>query len=55
MKRLEQDDPLAGRKVSWFQNWGALPSVRGLEHIHVLVKDAPGSINEERTGEKQLE
>ncbi|KAL9044635.1 MAG: hypothetical protein Q9214_002241 [Letrouitia sp. 1 TL-2023] len=55
VKRLEQDDPLAGKRVLWFKNWGALQSVRGLEHIHVLVKDAPGSIVEEWTGEKEVE
>jgi len=26
-------------KVTWFKNWVGLQSVRGLEHIHVLVRD----------------
>lgn len=26
-------------KVLWFKNWTGLQSVRGLEHIHVLVRD----------------
>ena len=28
-------------RVLWFRNWTGLQSVRGLEHIHVLVRDAP--------------
>lgn len=27
-------------RVLWFKNWVALQSVRALEHIHVMVKDA---------------
>jgi len=27
-------------RVTWFKNWVSLQSVRALEHIHVLVKDA---------------
>lgn len=27
--------------VLWFKNWVALQSVRGVDHVHVLVKDAP--------------
>ncbi len=27
--------------VLWFRNWTGLQSVRGLEHVHVLVRDAP--------------
>lgn len=27
--------------VLWFKNWVALQSVRGVDHIHVLVSDAP--------------
>jgi len=26
-------------KVLWFKNWTGLQSIRGLEHIHVLVRD----------------
>lgn len=35
-------DKLGGDKnrVVWFKNWVALQSVRALEHIHVMVKDA---------------
>ena len=53
--RLEQEGPEAGEKVLWFKNWGALQSVRGLEHIHVLVKDVPESIVDEWTGEETLQ
>lgn len=28
------------KRVTWFKNWVSLQSVRALEHIHVLVKDA---------------
>ena len=28
-------------KVLWFRNWTGLQSVKGLEHVHVLVRDAP--------------
>ena len=28
-------------RVLWFRNWTGLQSVRGLEHVHVLVRDAP--------------
>ena len=56
VKRLEQEDPevvnIMGERVLWFKNWAALQSVRGLEHIHVLVKDVDDSIVEKWTGEK---
>ncbi|KAI1158726.1 hypothetical protein F5B18DRAFT_68228 [Nemania serpens] len=32
--------PEGEAKVLWFKNWVALQSVRTLEHIHVMVKDA---------------
>lgn len=28
-------------QVIWFKNWTGLQSVRGLEHVHVLVRDIP--------------
>ena len=31
----------AESKVLWFRNWTGLQSVKGLEHVHVLVRDAP--------------
>ncbi|KAK8176955.1 hypothetical protein IWX90DRAFT_4030 [Phyllosticta citrichinensis] len=29
-----------GEKVLWFKNWVALQSVRGVDHVHVLVRGA---------------
>lgn len=37
--------------VLWFKNWVALQSVRGVDHIHVLVRDAPESLLEDWTKE----
>lgn len=51
VNRLEQERPQAGDRVLWFKNWGALQSVRGLEHIHVLLRDVSESMVEEWTGE----
>lgn len=31
-------------RVLWFRNWTGLQSVRGLEHVHVLVRDAPKTL-----------
>jgi hypothetical protein len=42
----------AEAKVIWFKNWGALQSVRGLEHIHVLVRDVDDWLVEEWTREQ---
>ena len=28
-------------RVLWFRNWTGLQSVRGLEHVHVLLRDVP--------------
>lgn len=39
-------------KVLWFKNWVALQSVRALEHIHVLVRDADPEILKQWTEEK---
>ncbi|THW70204.1 hypothetical protein D6D25_00632 [Aureobasidium pullulans] len=35
--------------VLWFKNWVALQSVRGVDHIHVLVRDAPQDMLEDWT------
>lgn len=45
---------LADDRVQWFKNWTRLQSVRGLEHVHVLVRDVPDRILEEWTGEGRL-
>lgn len=37
-------------RVQWFKNWTQLQSVRGLEHVHVLVKDVAEEILAEWTG-----
>ncbi len=39
--------PEGEAKVLWFKNWVALQSVRTLEHIHVMVKDASKELLEE--------
>ena len=36
VRRLDGDE----KRVVWFKNWVQLQSVRALEHIHVMVKDA---------------
>jgi hypothetical protein len=44
-------------KVMWFKNWSVLQSVRGLEHVHVLVRDVErGELEEivERPWEKRV-
>ena len=43
LAREEAKTPAGGR-VLWFKNWGALQSVPGLEHIHVLVRDVAEEI-----------
>lgn len=40
-------------RVMWFKNWVQLQSIRALEHVHVLVKDANKKDLEFWTG-KQL-
>lgn len=35
---------IAKDKVLWFRNWTGLQSVRGLEHVHVLVRNAPEAV-----------
>ncbi|KAI4143167.1 MAG: hypothetical protein L6R39_004681 [Caloplaca ligustica] len=37
-------------KVMWFRNWTGLQSVRGMDHIHVLVRDVSQDIVDEWTG-----
>lgn len=39
--------PGGEERVMWFKNWVALQSVRALEHIHVLVKDADPAVTAE--------
>ena len=28
-------------KVQWFKNWTSLQSVRGVDHVHILLRDVP--------------
>jgi len=42
------DDPQ--NRVLWFRNWTGLQSVRGLEHVHICVRNAPEELLEEWTG-----
>ncbi|RDW76769.1 GIG1 family protein [Aspergillus mulundensis] len=37
--------------VLWFKNYTALQSVRGLEHVHILLRDVPDRFVQEWTGE----
>ncbi|KAL2820882.1 hypothetical protein BDW59DRAFT_150456 [Aspergillus cavernicola] len=37
--------------VLWFKNYTALQSVRGLEHVHVLLREVPDRLLYEWTGE----
>ena len=54
-ERLESfEDVNARDSVLWFRNWTGLQSVRGLEHVHVLVKDAPLALLEEWTTTHKL-
>lgn len=39
--------------VLWFKNWAQLQSVRGLEHVHVLVRNVPEDIIFRWTGERR--
>jgi hypothetical protein len=37
----------ARKRIMCFKNWVSLQSVRGVDHVHVLVKDAPISLLEQ--------
>lgn len=41
-------------RVMWFKNWAALQSVRGMDHVHVLLRDVPEHLIVEWTGEKSV-
>ncbi|KAK5017916.1 hypothetical protein LTR39_001282, partial [Cryomyces antarcticus] len=41
-RRLEEvERKKAEDRVLWFKNWTSLQSVRGIDHVHVLLRDAP--------------
>lgn len=48
MRALAEEEGIslveAKSRVMWFKNWVSLQSVRGVDHVHVLVKDAPESL-----------
>jgi hypothetical protein len=44
----------ARARVLWFKNWVSLQSVRGVDHVHVLVRDAPEALIEKWTERKDL-
>lgn len=48
VKRLDGDES----RVIWFKNWVSLQSVRALEHVHILVRNATKEDLEFWTGEK---
>lgn len=45
-----------GDNVIWFKNWVALQSVPGIDHVHVLLRNVPKSIIDDRwtKGEQPL-
>lgn len=53
VERLAREGHIEDR-VQWFKNWTRLQSVRGLEHVHVLVRDVPDKMIAEWTGEGRL-
>ncbi|KAF4555735.1 Hypothetical protein D9617_2g056980 [Elsinoe fawcettii] len=36
-------------RVLWFKNWVSLQSVRGVDHVHIMVRDAPKEVLDEWT------
>lgn len=44
----------AKERVLWFKNWVSLQSVRGVDHVHILVRDAPKALLEEWTRRHDL-
>ncbi|KAL4760009.1 GIG1 family protein [Aspergillus foveolatus] len=51
--RLAREDGVKNPqdRVLWFKNYIALQSVRGLEHVHILLRDVPDRFIYEWTGE----
>lgn len=41
-------------RVLWFKNWVKLQSVRGVDHVHILLRDAPQDLVDEWTVRKDL-
>ncbi len=38
------DPSNAASAAMWFKNWTALQSIRGIDHVHVLVRNTPDSM-----------
>ena len=51
VERLNEEGLEAETRVLWFKNWTALQSVKGLEYIHVLVRNVPDKVVAQWTGE----
>ncbi|KAF2770626.1 hypothetical protein EJ03DRAFT_60060 [Teratosphaeria nubilosa] len=47
-------DEAARQRVLWFKNWVSLQSVRGVDHVHVLVKNATPKLLEKWTERKDI-
>jgi hypothetical protein len=47
----DDDGGIGEDRVLWFKNWVQLQSVRALEHIHVLVRDASPALVQKWTKE----
>lgn len=41
-------------RVMWFKNWVSLQSVRGVDHVHVLVRDVPEDVLKKWTVRRDL-
>jgi len=44
--RREVGERVKGERVLWFKNTTTLQSVRGLEHVHVLLRDVDEKVKE---------
>ncbi|KAL8996758.1 MAG: hypothetical protein Q9188_006492 [Gyalolechia gomerana] len=52
--RIERDGGRGGEQVMWFRNWTGLQSVRGIDHIHVLVRGVGEGVLDEWTGGRRV-
>lgn len=50
----EEGEDSARDRVLWFKNWVSLQSVRGVDHVHVLVKDVSNEMIAKWTQRKDL-
>jgi hypothetical protein len=54
VKRLEEAGLEGRERVLWFKNWVSLQSVRGVDHVHVLVRDVPDHLLRKWTERRDL-